>query len=252
MKKVSELYGKHKGDDIYVVGSGASLRVFPKDFFDNKITIGLNMSWKMVDVMYAITIHPDLNIPQFIDPKESDRNITWVVGNRKTQLVLKSKPEQLEYALDNYYFFDYHGKKNTQPENEPSNAGRIIEWAEKPCDDNLYIWSSISQAGAVLAANMGAKNVILVGCDNISIGENHHAHYQHTRWKGVDPNHRYLQYYEGIAEIRTALRSRGVNIVSMNPFLKLDYYEEDFSILTKELRVDEVIRGKDVHPRTYS
>jgi hypothetical protein len=241
MKKVSELYGTHTGADIYIVGSGASLRVFPKDFFKNKITIGLNMAWKTLDVMYSITIHPDINIPQFIGDDKSGKNITWVVGNQKTQSVLRNKPEQLEYALENFYFFDYRGKPNTQPANEPSDSGRVIEWVETASGDNLYIWSSISQAAVVLAANMGAKNVVLVGCDNTAIGENHHAHLQHTRWKGVAPDHRYYQYYEGLAEVRSGLRTRGVNVVSMNPFLKLDIYEYDFKRLSNELGVAEII-----------
>jgi hypothetical protein len=246
MKKISELYNTHKDSDIYIVGSGASLRVFPKDFLKNKITIGLNMAWRSLDVMYSITIHPDLNIPQFIDDDISGKDITWIVGNRKTQKLLRDKPAQLKHALDNFYFFDYHGKPNTQPDYEPSDAARFMEWIETVSGDNLYLWSSISQAAVVLAANMGAKNVILVGCDNTAIGENHHAHHQHTRWKGVAPDYRYHQYYEGLSEVRSGLRTRGVNVVSMNPFLKLDSYEHDFKILSKELGVAEIIVGNDI------
>ena len=44
----------------------------------------------------------------------------------------------------------------------------------------LYQWSSISQTAVNLAANMGAKNVILVGCDNCALLDNHHAHAQQS------------------------------------------------------------------------
>lgn len=106
----------------------------------------------------------------------------------------------------------------------------------------------IAQTATNLAANMGARNIILVGCDNAPLGENHHAHAQHTRWKSVDPQHRYRQYYEGIAEVRATLRKRGINVVAMNPFLKVDAAEHDFARLCDELGVTKVIRGKDVSP----
>ncbi|MCB0418730.1 MAG: hypothetical protein KDD39_13855, partial [Bdellovibrionales bacterium] len=139
MKRVSELYGKHQGDAIYVVGSGASLRVFPVDFLRDKITIGLNMAWKWAPVQYGITIHPELNIPEFLGVRP-DSPITWITGHEKCKGGLTA--EQLKFAEENFYFFNYHGKLNTQPANEPSDSGRVLEWVEKPAGDNLYVWSS--------------------------------------------------------------------------------------------------------------
>jgi hypothetical protein len=246
MKKVSELYGRHPGADIYVVGTGTSFRVFPKGFFDGKITIGLNMAWKNLPVTYGITIHPDLNIPEFMPGENPRPEITWVTGHHKARTTLT--PEQLRQAEERCYFFEYHGQPNTQPADQPSDAGKILDWVRKPTGDFLYVWSSISQAGANLAANLGARNVIVVGCDNAPLGENHHAHAQHTRWKGVDPNLRYRQYYEGLADVRSALRERGVNLVSLGPFLKLDDPELDFARLCGELGVVHQLKSQDISP----
>jgi hypothetical protein len=247
MKKVSELNGRHVGTDIYVVGTGPSIRVFPRSFFEGKILIGCNMAWKVAPVQYCVTIHPDLNIPEFMPGEAPHPEITWIAGAEKCKGLLT--PEQFAHAEKNFYFFRYRGKPNTQPPDEPSDSGRVIQWVERPTEDWLYVWSSIAQAATNLAANMGAKNVILVGCDNAPLGENHHAHGQHTRWKGADPQHRYLQYYEGIAEVRAALRGRGVNVVSMNPFLKLDQPDMEFTRLCRELGVAHVLKGKDVSER---
>lgn len=250
MKMVSELYGKHAGADIYVVGTGTSMRVFPPDFFRSKVVIGLNMAWKLLPVQYCITIHPDLNIPEFMPDESPQSQITWVVGNRKAQAVLTKS--QFEYAEKTFFFFNYHGKPNHQPPHEPSESGRCIEWVEEVSGDNLYVWSSISQAGANLAANMGAKNIILVGCDNTDLVNNHHAHEQHTRWKNSSPHHRYRQYYDGLCEVRTALRRRNVNLVSLSPFLKLDSPEIDFLHLCKEFKVQPFIKNKDVSKKRES
>ena len=47
MRSVSELYDKHAGEDIYVVGTGPSLRVFPKSFLDGRISLPFSpaMPW---------------------------------------------------------------------------------------------------------------------------------------------------------------------------------------------------------------
>jgi hypothetical protein len=243
MRPVSELYGRHAGEDIYVIGTGPSIRVFPRSFLDGKVTIGLNMAWRNAPVRYGITIHPDLNVPEFLG-ETPPCEITWVTPLKKSKSLLT--PEQFRFADANFYRFEYQGRQNTQPEHEPSDAGRMIEWVEHPNGDSLYVWSSIAQTGANLAANLGARNVILVGCDNGSLASNHHAHSQHTRWKGVPPEHRYDQYYEGMAEVRAALRRRQVNVVSLQPFLGVAGYEADFARLCAELEVPDRVKSYDV------
>jgi hypothetical protein len=250
MKFVSELYNKYPDSDIYVVGTGASLRVFPPSFFKGKIVIGLNMAWKMIPIQYGITIHPDLNIPEFMPGEQPHPEITWASGYFKTEgdITLKgiTSPDLIEYAKQNFYFFDYlqPGRINTQPPNLPCDRGRIIDWVKQPTENYLYFWGSISNAAVCLAANLGAKNVILVGCDNCALLANHHSHEQHVRWKGVNPDKRYRQYYEALAEIRTALRERGVNLVSATPFLGLANPEEDFVHLCEELNQPTFIENK--------
>ena len=244
MKFISELYNRYPGGDIYVVGTGTSMRVFPSVFFEGKIVIGLNMAWKLLPVQYCVTIHPDLNIPEFIQGEKAHPEIHWVTKYQKSRKLLSAA--QLEYAEKHFYFFEVDGKENTQPLDQPADTGRMLEWVKAPVQDKLYQWSSISQTGVNLAANMGAKNIILVGCDNCSLVRNHHAHQQHTRWKGVEPQVRYRQYYEGLAELRATLRERGVNLMSLTPFLGLDSPEGDFQRLCKEIDAPLLIENTDI------
>jgi hypothetical protein len=243
IRKVSELYGIHPGADIYVIGAGSSLRVFPSGYLADKITVGCNMAWRSAPMKYGVTIHPDLNIPEFMPGEAPRPEITWITKHGKSKLLLK--PEQMEHAEKNFYFFESKAKKNTALAFEPSDAGRVMDWVRRPSGDNLYQWSSISQTAMNLAANMGAKTIILVGCDNGSLFGNHHAHQQHTRWKGVEPDHRYKQYYDGVAEVRKALRERGVEVVSMTPFVSLLEPEMDFRNLCNELDRPELLEGSD-------
>ncbi|NJK55344.1 MAG: hypothetical protein HC939_04820 [Pleurocapsa sp. SU_5_0] len=256
VKFVSELYNKYPGSDIYVVGTGASLRVFPLSFLEGKIVIGLNMAWKVAPVQYAITNHPDLNIPEFMPDEQPHPEITWISGYQKKETGIGLKgvesDDMIEYAKNNFYFFDHlqPGRSNTQAPNLPCDRGRVLEWVKKPTENYLYFWGSVSGAGVCLAANMGAKNIIMIGCDNCSLLANHHAHEQHVRWKGVDPNQRYRQYYEALAEVRTVLKERDINLLSLTPFMGLANPEQDFAHLCTELNQPKLIENNiDVSPQ---
>jgi hypothetical protein len=243
MKMVKELYNIHKGKDIYIVGTGTSFRVFPKDFFQDKITIGLNLAWQLIPVDYAITMVPHLNFPEFLNVPHPEK-IKWIT--KRDKLHAHANEAQKKYGDENYFYFRTDGQLSITALDEPSEAGRMLEWVRTPHDECLYLWTSISQSAVNLAANMGAKNIILIGCDNSSLGGNHHAQNQHTLWKGADPNDRYMQYYLGLKEIRTALRQRNVNVLSLNPFLKLDNPEMDFKVLCEEENKELYIHNHDI------
>ena len=204
----------------------------------------MNQAWQVVDTTYAITMMPKLNIPEFIDPKLSRPEITWITKPSKVKGQCTS--EEIAYAEEKFYGFENNGQASLTGLDEPSETGRVLDWVINPHPEKLYLWTSISQSAMNLAANMGAKNIILIGCDNAAIGENHHAHEQHTMWKGESPDTRYMQYYEGVAEVRHALRRRGVNVISMNPFAKLDAQNLDFDRLCIELGQENYIKNKDI------
>lgn len=242
-QSVSELFGRHQGEDIYILGTGTSARVFPMDFLKGKTIIGLNMAWKLFPVQYCLTTRPELNIPEFIGEK-TQAEVIWITKYEK--LVNQNQRYFVDQNAKRFYFFTTPKDNNKRHPDEPSEAGRILEWIDNTEGDYLYLWTSVSQTAVHLAANMGAKNVILVGCDNTSLMRNHHAHQQHTFWKKENPNIRYRQYYKGLAEVRTAVRKRAVNVVSLNPFLGIGYHNEDFTTLCKELDVPIFIENKDI------
>jgi len=255
MKSVIDLYERHPGADIYVVGTGTSLRVFPLEFLAGKITIGLNRAWKVVPVKYSITIGPHTHVPEFMEGEEARPEITWITKRGKAQAVLS--PEQFAHADERFYTFDIGGRERSDVADWVTDEGRVVDWVRRPHGTMLYQWSSISQTACNLAANMGARNIVLVGCDNSSLLDNHHAESHHTKWLGKSPEERYRQYYEGLAEVRSALRGRGINLVSVSPFLQLGGEEHDFLHLCHELERDDYIApAPDIseidHPRRFA
>ncbi len=246
MQSIEVLYDKYAGQDIYILGTGASVRVFPLDMLKGRTVIGLNMAWKLWPVNFGITMRPELNIPEFMGEGDHPevQNIQWVTKPNKL-----TSQEQVDFAAQNagrFYAFRTDGKKCNLPKDQPSEAGRMLEWVRHPTGQFLYLWSSISQSAMNLAANMGAKNIFLIGCDNSALGGNHHAHAQHTFWKGEDPNVRYRQYEQGCHEVRLALRDRGVNVVSLTPFMSLSDADRQFAELCDELGRPRYIENPDI------
>lgn len=252
MRSVSELYGRHRGEDVYVVGTGASMRVFPTEWLAGKVTIGLNQAWKLVETTYAITMRPELNVPEFLEAEAPRPKLTWITKHDK--LTSDAQRRLVAEQRDRFFFFRTEDKRRPAPPPpqspdggvEPSQAGRVLDWVDAPCEDFLYLWTSISQSAVNLAANLGARNVILVGCDNCALEGNHHAHDQHTFWKGADPDRRYRQYWEGLAEMRGRLRARGVTLLTLTPFLGLGHVGEDFQRLCAELGRPSLLVNRDI------
>ena len=243
MQSIEVLFNKCNGQDIYILGTGASVRVFPLDMLQGRTVIGLNMAWKLWPVNFGITMRPELNIPEFMNEGEYP-GIQWITKPNKL-----TNPEQVDYVsrhADRFYAFRTDGKKCNLPKDQPSEAGRMLDWVRQPTGQFLYLWSSISQSAMNLAANMGAKNVFLIGCDNSALGGNHHAHAQHTFWKGEDPNVRYRQYEQGCHEVRLALRERGVNVISLTPFMSLSDADRQFTELCDELGRPRYIDNPDI------
>ncbi len=241
---VSRLYGRHDGEDIYILGTGTSARTFPLELLEGRTVIGLNMAWKIAPITYGLTVHPDLNMPELMEGEQPLPDITWITKFDKTRKLLSE--EQFTAVQERFYYFRSDGQPNSAPVNEPNDAGRILDWVREPTEDYLYQWSSIAQTACNLAANLGARNIFLVGCDNCGLLDNHHAHAQHTRWKGVSPEHRYQQYYDGLAEVRQALRGRGVSVVSVTPFVSLCHPDMDFLRLCEELGIPQHVDNPDI------
>lgn len=234
MRSISELDNTRDGSDIYIAGTGPSLRVFPTEYLDDKYVIGLNKAWSCVKTDLNITIHPDLNLPDDFTSNPSEMN--WVIPREKSQNLLNNRTFKVlsEYA----YEFRYDIQPDTSEEHDPSNVGRVKEILLSKNDSYLYLWSSIAQSAMHLAARMGAKNIFLIGCDNNHIRLNDHAKPQHTRWKGVDPSYRYGQYSEGMSEVRNELYKIGVNTFNLSSLLGVGHAELEFERLCKLKQVD--------------
>ena len=217
--KVSALYDKHQGEDIYVLGTGPSNRFFPFSLLEGRTVIGLNQAWRYFPCTYSLTIHPEL--VQEYEKTTTKHDTQWVVRGGKKPLYLQSNSPR-------YYVFESAGPKRAHEEH-----------FHRRRSEHLWISRGIQAAACSLAAKMGARCVFLVGVDLGDLCGEHHGHDQHTRFCGLQSGEVYREMRSATDNIRQMLRDEyGVPVLSLTPFIGLTAAEEEVGRLTEQLELD--------------
>lgn len=147
---ISSLKDIHKGEDVYVLGSGGTLNFVDKNFFSNKIAVCVND----VGEVYLPTT-------QYVVTKYHREAIKWSNTMPDTKVIVSRG------NLGNAYYFALPANKNlyTFEHNMNKDLSTSVEtdWPQE--ENSLYVsWSSITSA-IHFAAFIGAKNIILVAHD---------------------------------------------------------------------------------------
>jgi len=219
--RIQKLTDICRDDTVYIIGTGPSLRCMDLSFFENKVTIGLNQAWRHLPTSYAITVHPELLADYHASkPKKPTR---WIV---------KRKPPREDLTLDDpkYYVFDTSYDLNTV--------------ATKP-KDTLYLGEGVQTCAMDLASRMAARFIVLVGCDGYALNGDYHAHDQHVKWLGMQPNDQYALYRQSTAEVREVLRKDGVSVLTMTPFIGAAHAHEDYARLCDVLKLPKLQQPVD-------
>lgn len=229
--RIEKLYDTTKGETVFIAGTGPSMRVFPKDFLRDKFVIGLNQFWRYLVPNYTLTIHPELYLEWEVERKANP-------AIPKHLWVIKKKPPmaQLETSDPNHYVF-HTGK-----------LGDLNVVKTQPAD-TLYLGEGIQCTAIDLAVRMGAKNIVLVGCDMASLGGDFHGHDQHVRWLGQTPDKQYGLYREHTARIRSYVWDKfGVGVMTLSPFVGVANPGEDYERMRKERGLPPLPVPKDTSP----
>lgn len=225
--RIEQLFDKHKNEDIYVVGTGPSLRVFPIAYLSDKITIGLNQAWKTLPTTYSISVHPELVVEY--EKAKTKPKTNWIV-KQKNEFANKSFEDKT------YYIF--------------RTVDKDFSIFTKPVKDHLFIGRGVQQTAMNMAALMGAKNIILVGVDMTDVGGDHHGHDQHVKFHGLEPKDVYAEYRKYTALARRELKKININVLSLSPFIGSCDGSEDYLRLCVELGLPKLPKPKDTS--TYS
>lgn len=201
----------HKDKDIYIIASGKSIDFIDKSFFNGKILIGVNQSYKYI-------------MPQYLVRKEHIYidNVLTNTDENVIHFISKGNCGGLVRIIED----KYKNKNNIVIFNHDENIHKMPN--KLPEDGKLIVSYSTITSAIHLGAYMGAKNIILVGHDCVSIdGENNFKNYYDNNIKRCQhSNNDYLNWLNKISNhtllLKKLLKEKyNCNILSLNPFVNL-------------------------------
>lgn len=205
MENISKFKDIHKGEDIYVIGSGPSCDYISKDFFDGKISVGTNQTYRKYDTTYIV---------------RKEHSLLYKTLNESSSIVLVAKrdcgsgaPLNTTQNINRLYYYDHL-----------TNVSKINLDAFN-IKDHLVVSDSTITSSMHFAYHLGAKNIILVGVDHGLLDdkyvfEGYYDSIKETPWKVWDEYKNWLKKLErDTVVLKGKINSLGVNVYSLNPFI---------------------------------
>jgi hypothetical protein len=205
----------HEKQDLYIIASGKSLDFFNLNFFENKISIGVNLVYKKIKTNYLL-IKEFALLENCIKFLQNDQVLFVSAGNFGESNFLNKHAVEQRYQNNEKIVVFNHEKNNH----------RITKMPDDP--DFLVVSHSTITSAIHLGAYMGAKNIILVGHDCGSINKEFNCSLYHDEntykivWKnGLKDYKRWLSIIEkDTLDLKQLLIQKyDCNIYSLNPFI---------------------------------
>lgn len=203
MKNVFELENKHKGKDIWIVAAGPTMNYVHKDFFENKISIGVNQVYKKFKTTYLLRKEE-----AFIE-EASLQGIPLIISRYKSSAITLGKnPEVGDYVFDHKGFTKGCGDTSVISKNS-----KLIVISNSTITSAMHV-------GAI----MGASNLIICGHDCGTLDDE-------SRFKGYNEaimgDEAYREWLKIIQKESIAVREKlsqvyGCHMYSLSPFIGLN------------------------------
>ena len=215
MKKlITELKNKHAGQDIYVMASGKSLDYVDDSFFEGKVLVGNNSSWKRYKVEYVL----DNNYQCALEAMEKGQTVVT------SERLVDGDQSVKEFPNHSPYYFHH---------TQSAHCSDVdMEVFEK--EGYLAIGATTVVPTIHLAHYLGAKNIIVCGVDSTSIEDE--MYYEGYPVGDILTPAQHIFHisksFNTVQQITDKIRSLGTNVVGFNPFVNLAFEGKNGKVLT--------------------
>jgi hypothetical protein len=235
--RLRELRDIYYNQDIYIVGSGPSVNLFPMEFLQDKICLSLNDAYKIHPAITPIALmHHQLyaHAGRDVDAPYHDhfKNIKYPI----VKATGRERTEQFDWDHPYFYYFNWrHDIQN-------------IWSATKETDDLYYTPDGCSlHAALMLCWIMGARNVFVIGCDSRTMGGKHYASYDKNNFRDDEVLKRgkqrnYDSYVFGTLIYQDFLKRKGINVFNLSPMVGYHLVDYQFEVLTGNVPMDSVLK----------
>ncbi len=233
--RLKDLRDIYFGHDIYIVGSGPSINIFPKEFLRDKVCISLNASYKSSNFITPIAFMHHMvytrkgNIIE--DPIHPFfKNIKYPVVKGTG----KNRKEKVDWDNDHYYYFDWN-----------HDIEKIYQ-VTKETDELFYTPEGCAmQAAMQLAWIIGARNVFLIGCDSRVLGKKHYADFEMDSFRNMEILKRgfkrnYDSYIYGALIVIDFLKRKGINVFNLSNIVGYHMIDFQYDTINEKLPIKDV------------
>ncbi len=237
--KLGELRDVYLNQDIYIIGAGPSINLFPLDFFNGKICLSLNDTYKMHPGIRPIVI---MNNPTYAYLGHREAPYHPYFKHIKYPVVKMTGRHRSSKNVDwddpYFYCYDWSHKIDTDL------------WTMTKDTDFLYSSPEgcILHEGLQLAWILGAKNIFVVGCDSRTMGGRHYADFDKNGFsadeapKGLDRKERnYDSYVYGALLVIEFLKRKGVNVFNLSSIIGYHRVDYQYEILKGRVPFDSLL-----------
>jgi hypothetical protein len=207
MKSIKELKDIYAGQDVYLLGSGASLNYIDPSFFDGKNVVCTNIVAEVYLPTAQVTVTKYHKLAEEIAQKFPEMKVVCSSGNQGGP-----GAGRLPEGYDNLYEFMHNPNRD--------NATDIRTTISKEDGWLLVAWSTITSA-MHFCAYTGAKNIIVIGLDSGSLDGKQWVDGYYTEEEQTDQRKELNIKFEQQSIItKEVLKDLyGCNIYSLNPFI---------------------------------
>jgi len=209
---ITSLKNIHNNEDVYVLGAGPSLNYIDINFFNNKISIGINKIHKIIPCNYVIVKDTEKESHISNIPKETQIIIAkWSQGRRQegsNELYIKSITNRSYFVYDHVDWW---------PRTKDIDITMIT-----PKSNKLVNGISTIISATHMAAYMGAKNIFICGHDLKNIeGKQYIDNYNDRCHKQelytANSSESQICKFQTLVVCEKLRKEFGCNIVSINP-----------------------------------
>lgn len=207
MRKLKEFKNKHKGQDVYVIGSGPTCNYIDSSFFENKISIGTNQTYRKFKSDYIV---------------RKEHNLLQDTLNNFKGITLVSKLDCGSKKPINVG--NYENTSNLCVYDHLKNVIKINLTAFEK-EDHLCVSLSTITTSIHFAYYLGARNIILVGVDHGMLDgkmtfDGYYKDIKETCWSNWNQYKDWLKTLDqDTIKIKQHIQSLGVKVHSINPFI---------------------------------
>lgn len=206
---IMQIKNQYYGADIWVVASGASAGFVDPEFFENKLTIGVNRVWTRFKTTWLVIKE------QAVLPAAIKTGSRVIASHHNCGTIANA----INKARGHFYFFEH-----------ADNGLESVDLDVIGTDKIVVSYSTITSA-MHLAAYMGAANIILVGHDCGTIdGQINFAGYPENLMKSESF---YKDFLSRIEPQTRAVKARlmevyGCRVYSLNPWINFRLEDHDY------------------------